>query len=297
MKKVLVIGSKESGTKNDPQVISKTLQNAGLKAEFIEWEKLVFSIKTGEVSVSFSGIELSEMVPDLVIAVGWYNPSIKSNYREVSLTLGLYLEQNNINYWNSEMSKQRSTGKLSCLCMLALHGIHITQTTYSLSGDLIAPLEDFPVIIKATAASRGSSNHLVRSIDQAKRLLGEIPNRMIVQPYIKNDHDLRVIMIGGRAAKVLKRYRSDDKSHLNNTSQGGSAHWLDPREVGDSLLTICEKICKIMNREMAGIDFIPDDSSPYGYSCLEVNSIPQLTSGFDVEAKMNALVKSVKDNN
>lgn len=296
MKKILVIGSIDSGTKNDPVVISQKLRDSGIETEFIEWEKLVFSIKTGEVSITCDGSELREKAPNLVIAVGWYNPSIKSNYREVSLTLGLYLEQNRIDYWNSEMSKQRSTGKLSCLAMLAFQGISVTQTKYSLSGELIVPVEDFPVIIKATAASRGVSNHLVQSIDQSKKLLGDRPNRMIVQPYIKNDHDLRVIMLGGRVRRVLKRYRSDDKSHLNNTSQGGNAQWLKTDDLDKSLLTICEKICKIMNREMAGIDFIPDANSPYGYSCLEVNSVPQLTSGFDIDAKMRALVDTIKDN-
>ncbi len=58
------------------------------------------------------------------------------------------------------------------------------------------------------------------------------------------------------------------------------------------LLTEAERICTIMNREMAGIDFIPDTTSKIGYSCLEVNAIPQLTSGFDFERKMSALVEA-----
>jgi len=44
---------------------------------------------------------------------------------------------------------------------------------------------------------------------------------------------------------------------------------------------------------MAGIDFIPDAESPYGYSCLEVNALPQLTSGTDVDKKMSTLYNVV----
>lgn len=296
MKKLVVIGSIDSGTKNDPQFISKSLQDAGLDVEFIEWEKLVFSIKTGEVSITFNGAELSTMNPDLVIAIGWYRSGRKSNYRDVALTLAVYLDHHKMRYWNSEMGVQRSTGKLSCLTMLALNSVAITPTNYSLSGNLIIPSDNYPVIIKASAASRGASNHLVESKDKATVLLSETPNQMLVQPFMQNDHDLRFIMFGGKVGKVLKRSRNDSKTHLNNTSQGGSAQWLKPGAIDESLLTICEKICKIMNREMAGIDFIPDANSPYGYSCLEVNSIPQLTSGFDIDAKMRALVDAIKDN-
>ena len=47
---------------------------------------------------------------------------------------------------------------------------------------------------------------------------------------------------------------------------------------------------------MAGIDLIPDNISEYGYSCLEVNTIPQLTSGFDPDTKMESLVEAVLKN-
>ena len=62
-----------------------------------------------------------------------------------------------------------------------------------------------------------------------------------------------------------------------------------------NMLTESEKICIIMNRQLAGIDFIPDSSSPYGYSCLEVNAIPQLTSGYDVTTKMKKLSESIEE--
>ena len=45
---------------------------------------------------------------------------------------------------------------------------------------------------------------------------------------------------------------------------------------------------------MAGIDFIPNDLSPYRYSCLEVNAIPQLTSGHDADVKIQQLVTAIE---
>jgi D-alanine-D-alanine ligase-like ATP-grasp enzyme len=48
-----------------------------------------------------------------------------------------------------------------------------------------------------------------------------------------------------------------------------------------------------MNRELAGIDFIPDATAHFGYACLEVNAIPQLTSGYDVAVKMAEFTNSI----
>ena len=50
-----------------------------------------------------------------------------------------------------------------------------------------------------------------------------------------------------------------------------------------------------MQREMAGIDLIPDSSAPGGYACLEVNAIPQLTSGYGVDVKMSEFAQSLID--
>lgn len=297
MKKILVVGSRDSGEKNNPLVIVETLQKSGVDAEFIEWEKLIFRIDSNSVTVIHDGKELSSKEPDLVLAVGWYRSGRKSNYRDVALSLAVYLKHHDIQFWNSEMGVQRSTGKLSCLVMLALSGIAVTPTIYSLSGDLIVPETDYPLVIKATAASRGALNYLTETKEHAKELLSQQPNMMLVQPYLDNDHDLRVIMFGGKVSKVLRRSRSSDAdTHLNNTSQGGSAVWLNPEDLDSKLLTICEKICTIMHREMAGIDLIPDAHSDYGYSCLEVNSVPQLTSGYDTDSKMAALVTAITQN-
>jgi glutathione synthase/RimK-type ligase-like ATP-grasp enzyme len=296
MKKVLVIGSADYGKKNNPLEITQALKNAQVDSQFIAWEELVFDIETNTVSVKFNNTEISSLKPDLVIAVGWYKSGNKSIYRDVALSLSQYLMNNKIEFWNSEMSHQRSTGKLSCMVKLAFEGISVPKTLFSLNGDLLLDKINFPAVIKASDASRGESNFLVREGEEASQKLkasGDV-NHMLIQPYLENDHDLRVICFGGEPSLVLRRSRGENsQSHMNNTSQGGSAEWLEIDKVDPSLLTDSKKICIVMNREMAGIDFIPDSSSPSGYACLEVNAVPQLTSGFDADHKLAVLAQSI----
>ena len=295
MKKVVILGSSDSGTKNNPYVLSQHLRAKGHDVEICYWEHLVFDIKTDSVKISSQLKDIAtDIQPDLVIALGWYKQGKQAFYRDVAYATALYLKHHEIPFWNSEMGQQRSTTKLSCMVELALHGISVPDTLFSIGGSLIQQPEP-PFIAKAISASRGQDNFLVRSSEQGKELLNNDMNKYLVQPFMPNDHDLRVICFGGEPSLILKRSRDEaSDSHLNNTSQGGNAQWLELSSVDEKLLTVSREICIIMRREMGGIDFIPDASSPFGYSCLEVNAIPQLTSGHDTLKKLDIFVESVE---
>lgn len=283
--KVIVVGSKDHGSKNDPAVIA-----AAVEGTVVYWEDVVFHIKTNDVVVTCDGKDIFAEPVGLVMATGWY----KSGFRDVAYAFGLIAKSKDIPLWNSEIVSQRSTTKLSCMVQLALEGVSVPETIYSLGDLSYISDRSVPFIAKAAAASRGQSNFLIGSQSDRQTFLSKKHTGYLVQPFMPNDHDLRVICFGGEPQLVLKRSRAADSDiHLNNTSQGGSAEWLDLSQVPAELLTVASKICKIMSREMAGIDFIPDHTSPYQYSCLEVNAIPQLTSGVDVEIKMTALQKSI----
>lgn len=294
MKKVVILGSLDSGTKNNPYTLSQHLRSKGYDVDVYFWEHIVFDIKTGNVKISSQSKDIAaDMKPDLVIALGWYKQGSKSFYRDVAYATSLYLKHHNIPFWNSEMGQQRSTTKLSCMVQLALRDIAVPSTLFAIDGSLIE-IPEPPFIAKAISASRGESNFLITSRAQAKDLLKDETNKYIVQPFMPNDHDLRVICFGGEPSLVLKRSRKEgSESHLNNTSQGGNAEWLNIADIDEKLLTVSREICIIMGREMGGIDFIPDSSSPFGYSCLEVNAIPQLTSGHDTLKKLDILAESI----
>lgn len=294
MNKIVILGSLDSGTKNSPYVLSQHLRAKGYDVEICYWEHLVFDIKTGDVKIlsQQKGIA-TEIQPDLVIALGWYKQGKQAFYRDVAYATALYLKHFEIPFWNSEMGQQRSTTKLSCMVELALHAISVPDTLFSIDGSVIKQPEP-PFIVKAISASRGQDNFLVRSNEQGRELLGSDMNKYLVQPFMPNDHDLRVICFGGEPSLVLKRSRGEaSDSHLNNTSQGGNAEWLELSDMDEKLLTVSREICIIMGREMGGIDFIPDASSPFGYSCLEVNAIPQLTSGHDTLKKLDIFAESI----
>lgn len=295
MKNVLIIGSRNSGTKNNPEVIARSIASNDISSRLAYWEDLVFDIKTGQVTVTIDGADIFQTSVDLVIAVGWYKLGKKLAYRDVAYSFALVLESKKIPFWNSEMGKQRSTTKLSTMVQLALAGIDVPRTAFSLTAEKIEAKFAFPYVAKAIAASRGNANFLIHNKDEARQFTDN-DAYFIVQPFLENNHDLRVICFGGVPSLVLKRSRGQDaNSHLNNTSQGGKADWQDLSVMDSQLLTFCEKISKISGRELAGIDLIPDATAQFGYSCLEINAVPQLTSGTDTDKKMNALQDALRN--
>jgi glutathione synthase/RimK-type ligase-like ATP-grasp enzyme len=294
MKNVVVIGSRQSGKKNNPNDIARHISNEETSVTRLFWEDLVISIETNNVRILSDNFDLLNSKVDLVIAVGWYKNGSKSIYRDLAFSVALALKHHDIAFWNSEMGQQRSTTKLSAMVQLALEGISVPKTWFSLDSDKLPELT-YPYVAKAAAASRGASNFLVENDSQAKEFK-ESEGYFIIQPFLPNDHDLRVICFSGMPTLVLRRARhADANTHMNNTSQGGQADWIELDDLSPELLTFSEKVCKIMQREMAGIDLIPDDTSPVGYSCLEVNAVPQLTSGTDSDKKLTAFGEAVRD--
>jgi glutathione synthase/RimK-type ligase-like ATP-grasp enzyme len=275
--------------------MAERLQSSELDVVVIYWEKLVFSISHNSTQVTYGGCDILAIAPDVVIALGWYKNGKKSVYRDVAYSLALYLHHHGISFWNSEMLSQRSSTKLSTMMQLALSGIPIPATYFSIDASLVEHIIPLPYVAKGVSASRGEANYLIEKQSDISAYIKQ-GDYMIIQPFLPNDHDLRVICFNGRPELILRRARKPDaQTHLNNTSQGGSATWLNIEDVSPELLTFSNKICKITKREMAGIDLIPDMNSNVGYSCLEVNAVPQLTSGTDVDIKINALARVLNE--
>jgi glutathione synthase/RimK-type ligase-like ATP-grasp enzyme len=103
---------------------------------------------------------------------------------------------------------------------------------------------------------------------------------MLAQRYHPNDGDYRVLIMDGREPLVIKRTAAGG-SHLNNTSQGGSAE-LDELPVG--LLEQSKSLAKELKMTVAGVDILRDKQTGE-MLFLEVNSQPQLLTGAFVDKK------------
>lgn len=297
MKNVLIIGSKNAEGKNDIQFMAAHMSEPK-SVTLAYWEDLLVTITDNQVSITDArqSIDLKDF--ELVMAFNWYKTGSQKMYRDLAFSVALYLEDNKVTFWNREMIMQRSTTKLSAMVQLALNGFPVPNTLFSLDAQrLLSAHDTFPVIAKDAAASRGRNNHLCHSADELSKVIAAQPatNQLLLQEFIPNESDLRVVCFGGKPALAIKRSRQSAETHLNNTSQGAVAELIELTNLKPEIIENTSKICYTMGRDMAGVDFLFDKDNPNRYVVLEVNAIPQLTSGSYVTEKMAALEQTLTE--
>jgi glutathione synthase/RimK-type ligase-like ATP-grasp enzyme len=260
------------------------------------FEDLLFHVCDTERSVINGQDGYDIGTADLVVALNWY-PGGARSFRDIAYTVALYLQERAVPLWNSEAQQQRSSTKLSALWLLAREHVAIPDTFFSLNHDVLqaaVPFEES--IVKDIAASRGKHNYLVHSVGERADLLSRQPHmRFLVQEVIPNDYDIRLVCIGGTPRLVLKRQRVSNQTHLNNTSQGAVGTLLPLQSLPEQVLRESIMICRIFGRELAGIDYVVANDGTGRYICLEVNAVPQLTSGTYLAEKGQAISAAIAE--
>lgn len=154
---------------------------------------------------------------------------------------------------------------------------------------------DFPLVCKASSARKGNFNFLVQDIDELRTVLKSEENavaRFILQPFIANDGDWRVLVIGGKVELAI--FRSGDKSvtHLNNSSKGAETQLFKADEVPEEVAKLAVKTAVKEKLSVAGVDIVEDKNSGKLY-VLESNISPQMQSGAFVAEKIKAYAEGL----
>ncbi len=135
----------------------------------------------------------------------------------------------------------------------------------------------FPCIMKDKGGTRGQTNYLVRDEAHMKQIIETHPQIIFVlQEFIPNDGDYRVIVAGTEVKLVIRR-KAQGNSHLNNTSQGGSATIVPSTELPQSVLDDCIRASQFYGREFSGVDIVQSQQDG-SYYCFEINRAPQIES-------------------
>lgn len=288
--RVLILSSaetQESVPLND-EFIRKLRESIGdeIHIEWCNYHALQIEFKTGDIKVWHipSGLELREF--DFVYYKSFFR------YSELAGVIATYLDATNTSYVSSELRNHIPLTKLSQLSRLALANLPIAQTLFmlheqwKLNYSRVVELIGSPFIFKSTDGSGGDENFLIHSEQAFYDALDKFPDlQFIAQKYIPNDSDLRVLIVGDEIKLVIKRQRADDKTHLNNTSQGADAVIIPLSELSLKDREIALRSAQIMQREIAGVDLLFElkTNDPY---ILEVNASPQIASGAFTDKKL-----------
>src|SRR3989344_3924594 len=222
---------------------------------------------------------------------GWYFRSVGSEL-EWSKLLQLYAKKHKIpvvdEYLMTEGPLRRYKSIMSWQLLEA--GVKYPKSAYVESvSDLKKELNNwkFPAIVKLSQGGRhGMGTFWIREIEDVEKLEHVLESRkekaketgkkvpifrgFLIQEYIKNDGDYRVMTVGYKCIGGFKRQVKEEKLILNK-SQGNSVAVADlPAEV----IEIAEKAARCLGVEVAGTDIIRDLATGELY-IVEVNEAPQ----------------------
>ncbi|HXH26291.1 MAG TPA: hypothetical protein VNG90_00180 [Candidatus Acidoferrum sp.] len=150
----------------------------------------------------------------------------------------------------------------------------------------------FPFILKSAHGTMGMHNHLVKDASQLTDILSEDLKRLFVaQPFIPNDGDWRIIVIGGKVRfAMIRRRAADATTHVNNTSQGGTGTLVDLKDFPPALNDLALKAAAAVGRSsFAGVDIVEHKDNGKLF-VLEINKTPQMETGANTYEKVTALV-------
>lgn len=261
------------------EYLSDFLENAtteDVKYDKGSVEELSFVINSDGVSIkNCTGVEIADY--DLVVfrTVG--------EYKKEAAALAWYCDARDVKYVDSMVNTVAAIddeNKLGEMIALKLAGLPVPDTIYGVASVLstYASTIGYPVILKSIDGKKGRNNYFVKSENELQDILeAEVAgSKMLLQRYLPNSHDYRVLCLNHHSTVVTLRKRVDNTTHLNNVSAGGVEVLLENEDTPSDVLDVALKASLALSLEVAGVDIVVDDVLERPY-IIEVNRAPELT--------------------
>ena len=161
----------------------------------------------------------------------------------------------------------------------------------------------FPIILKGSGGDRGTRVFKADNLKQLEKLVRKLRTsetkegkRYMIQEYIENDGDFRVLVLGEKVLGVMKRARTAKNEFRNNYSAGGTVEVADLPEEIKKLAVKAAKVCGLA---VAGVDVAFRDFDMKKPVIWEVNKGPQFkgfmkATGIDVPMEIVKYLVSLK---
>lgn len=190
------------------------------------------------------------------------------------------------------------------LLRLAEAGLPIPLTLYGSIGYLKQVIKTrkkewltYPLVVKGSGGHRGGSVYKIENESEMDDLLGQLRRieieegrRYMVQKFVPNKGDYRVIVLGNRVLGAMKRTAQTPGEFRNNFSMGGKVELAKLSPKNEELCVKAAKACGLM---IAGVDMVLENGEEDKPMFWEVNRGPQF-KGFMQATGINVPRELVK---
>ena len=157
-----------------------------------------------------------------------------------------------------------------------------TQSAYITNETTIFEKISFPCVIK-DKSERSEGVWKVSNKKEAEETIAKIEGAFIIQEFIPNNYDIRILVWNQTILGTIKRSSTD--GFLNGISAGGKA---GPIKLSDVEKKLSIQACTVCKLNLGGVDIIRTKNGPI---VLEVNKSPQIkgltrTTGINIPAQI-----------
>lgn len=253
-------------------------------------------IENNKLRVKYHGEDISDfdaIIPRIGASVTQFGASIIRQYEALNVMTTL-----------TSQALLSARNKLTCLQLMAQHGLGVPKTIMSnnhyLFAELLDHFEDERVIIKLLNGTHGIGVLLADTHKQAESLMEafiKTRQKVMMQEFIEeaNGADLRIFVVDGEIVGTMKR-QAKEGEFRSNLHRGGSSEVVP---ISDEEARVAIKAADLLNLKIAGVDMLRSKNGPL---ILEVNASPGLegietTTGVDIAGKIiNFIERNVKKN-
>jgi glutathione synthase/RimK-type ligase-like ATP-grasp enzyme len=294
-RRILMLSTKRTSvTQKYADNLAKALKDVGVT--YAAYEDLAYytGLPKSRIALRDSDIDIADF--DLVYF------KTTSRCMDVAAAAARYLESRQVPFIDEAIKHFPSTSKLYQYILLEQSSMLVPKSIFMLPEPLAGSFTmlqrelGLPFILKDIHGNKGEHNYLVTdeaSFTQACTIAAESAVQCVAQAFVANDSDYRVLVLGNRVALVIKRTRTHDDTHLNNTSQGADAVIVPVSTLPPAIQKACQEAAKLVERHIAGVDIVQEKHTGVWY-CLDFNDGPQLASGSFVTEKYTAVADYLK---
>jgi RimK family alpha-L-glutamate ligase len=223
---------------------------------------------------------------------------IVEKYKNASYIFSKYLETKKIPFIDQYHTSTRERNKLIQMFLLAINGVSIPKTYYTPVYDAkkarnAARFLRFPIVVKLTNKERGEGVFLARDMKGLARILEKNKEQeIILQEFLDNDFDYRIVVLGHKTQLGETRTRTCKNEFRNNACKGGVEKFFPAKEVSCDLRKISEQSSRIMNIQVCGADIIRSRKGKL--YVIEVNFSPGFTLDEKISDEVNQLAIYIK---
>lgn len=264
-------------------LIKKAAKKLGVELDLVSYNRVSFDAETKEVRLNTQDVSKYDVL---------FFRTTGKHRESVDLILDAVrekIENGEIMVVDPILVKSRTSATLKAYQMLALSrvGIEVPKTVYGslfyLRDRAGVDFGKFPLIIKGSGGNRGERVYKVDDEKQLEKLVMELRTaevsegkRYLMQEYIPNDGDFRVLVLGDEVLGAMKRSSTREAEFRNNFSTGGR---VEVAEIPDNIKKLAVKAAKACGILVAGVDVVLREGDWNKPVIWEVNKGPQF-SGF-----------------